>query len=150
MTAPDQHYGDDTFDLARFVAAQNNSYAAALEEISAGRKQTHWMWFVFPQLQGLGSSSTARFYAIKNAAEAEAYLAHPVLGPRLLEISDVLLGIEGKSASEIFGSPDDLKLRSCATLFASVSECGSVFEQVLEKFFDGIPDPETVRLLRGG
>ena len=150
MTAPDQHYGDDTFDLARFVAAQNASYAAALEEIRAGRKQTHWMWFVFPQLQGLGSSSTARFYAIKNAAEAEAYLAHPVLGPRLLEISDVLLGVEGKSASEIFGSPDDLKLRSCATLFANVSECGSVFEQVLEKFFDGQPDPETMRLLQGG
>ena len=149
MTASDQHYSDDTFDLARFVAAQNNSYAAALEEIRAGRKQTHWMWFVFPQLQGLGSSSTARFYAIKNAAEAEAYLAHPVLGPRLLEISDALLGVEGKSASEIFGSPDDLKLRSCATLFASVSERGSVFEQVLEKFFNGIPDPETVRLLRG-
>jgi uncharacterized protein (DUF1810 family) len=150
MTAPDQRDGDDTFDLARFVVAQSDSYSAALEEIRAGRKRSHWMWFVFPQLQGLGSSSTARFYAIKSVAEAEAYLAHSVLGPRLQEIAEVLLGVEGKSASEIFGSPDDLKLRSCATLFGNVSEPGSVFERVLEKFFDGEPDPETVRLLRGG
>jgi uncharacterized protein (DUF1810 family) len=141
MATPDPH------DLARFVAAQEATYAAALQEVTEGRKRSHWMWFVFPQLQGLGSSSTARFYAIRSTAEAKAYLEHPVLGPRLQEISAALLAIEGKSARDIFGSPDDLKLRSSATLFGSVSAPGSVFEHVLEKFFDGEPDPETRRML---
>jgi uncharacterized protein (DUF1810 family) len=105
------------------------------------------MWFVFPQIQGLGSSETARFYAITNADEARAYLAHPVLGPRLLEITGALLGVEGKSAHDIFGFPDDMKLRSSATLFASISPPGSVFEQTLARFFSGQPDAETVRRL---
>lgn len=144
MIPPDPH------NLARFVAAQEGAHAHALAEIRAGRHRTHWMWFVFPQIQGLGSSKTARSYAIKSRAEAEAYLAHPVLGPRLREINEALLGVEGKTASEIFGSPDDLKLRFCATLFASVSQPGSVFERVLEKFFGGEPDRKTLRLLRGG
>lgn len=144
MTAPDPN------DLARFVTAQTDTYARALAEIRAGQKRTHWMWFVFPQIQGLGTSSTARFYAIEDRAEAEAYLAHPILGPRLLEITEALLAVEGKTASEIFGSPDDLKLRSCATLFARVSAPGSLFERVVEKFYGGKPDPETLRRLGAG
>jgi len=140
----------DPYDLARFVTAQKGAYARALAEIRAGRKRTHWMWFVFPQIQGLGTSSTARFYAISDRAEAQAYLAHQILGPRLLEIAEALLAVEGGTASEIFGYPDDLKLRSCATLFASVSAPGSVFERVLEKFYGGEPDPETLRRLGEG
>ncbi|MFM9010064.1 MAG: DUF1810 domain-containing protein [Planctomycetota bacterium] len=140
----------DPHDLARFVTAQEGAYARALAEIRAGRKRTHWMWFVFPQIVGLGSSSTARFYAIQDRAEAEAYLADPVLGLRLQAISGALLAVKGKTASEIFGFPDDLKLRSAATLFASVSEPGSVFERVLEKFFGGELDPETLRRLGAG
>lgn len=136
--------------LTRFVTAQEDEYPRALAEIRAGRKRTHWMWFVFPQIQGLGSSSTARFYAIQSRAEAEAYLAHPVLGTRLLEITEALLAVEGKTANEIFGYPDDLKLRSCATLFASVSAPGSVFERVLGKFYGGEADPETLRRLKEG
>ena len=109
---------DDPYDLGRFVRAQEPDYGRALSEIRAGRKRSHWMWYVFPQFAGLGSSPTARFYAIKSAAEAEAYLRHPVLGPRLAECGEAALGVEGRSAHDIFGSPDDLKLRSSATLFA--------------------------------
>jgi uncharacterized protein (DUF1810 family) len=150
MAAPEQpHKSDnsDPYDLGRFLAAQRETYTDALAEIQAGRKRSHWMWFVFPQIQGLGFSENARFYAITNADEARAYLTHPVLGPRLFEITGALLGVEGKSAHEIFGSPDDMKLRSSATLFASVSLPGSVFEQILTRFFSGQPDPETVRRL---
>ena len=139
--APDPH------GLGRFVLAQDGVYDRALAEVRAGRKRTHWMWFVFPQLAGLGSSPTARQYAIKGLAEAEAYLRHPVLGPRLVECCEAAVGVEGRTAHEVFGSPDDLKLRSCATLFAQVSPAGSVFERVLAKFFDGQPDPATLRLL---
>ncbi|HEY2163621.1 MAG TPA: DUF1810 domain-containing protein, partial [Gemmatimonadaceae bacterium] len=106
----------DTFDLGRFVAAQEDVYDSALAEIRAGRKRTHWMWFVFPQIAGLGFSETSARFAIKTAAEARAYLAHPILGPRLLECCEALLELRSRSAAEIFGSPDDLKLRSCATL----------------------------------
>ncbi len=137
----------DTFDLDRFVSAQEDVYDSALAEIRAGRKRTHWMWFVFPQLRGLGSSPISRQFAIRNTAEARAYLAHPILGARLLECCDALLRVSGGSANEIFGSPDDLKLRSCATLFASVSEPGSVFERVLARFFGGAPDERTEALL---
>jgi uncharacterized protein (DUF1810 family) len=137
----------DTFDLDRFVSAQEDVYDSAIAEIRAGRKRTHWMWFVFPQLRGLGSSPISRQFAIRSAAEARAYLAHPILGPRLLECCDALLRVNAGSANEIFGSPDDLKLRSCATLFASVSEPGSVFERVLGRFFDGAPDERTEALL---
>ena len=147
MAAPELPDNSDPYDLGRFLAAQQDTYADALAEIYAGRKRTHWMWFVFPQIQGLGSSENARFYAISNADEARAYLTHPVLGPRLLEITGALLGIMGKSACEIFGSPDDMKLRSSATLFASVSPPGSVFEQILARFFSSQPDPDTIRRL---
>jgi uncharacterized protein (DUF1810 family) len=138
---------DDPFDLSRFVAAQETDYRRALAEVRGGRKRTHWMWYVFPQFAGLGVSPTAERYAIKSAAEARAYLAHPVLGPRLVECAEAVLGVEGRSAAEIFGPPDDLKLRSCATLFAAVSPPGSVFERVLEKYYGGERDPKTLRLL---
>lgn len=147
MAASKQPDNSDPYDLGRFLAAQQDTYVDALAEIRAGQKRTHWMWFVFPQIRGLGSSENARLYAITGPDEARAYLAHPVLGPRLVEITGALLGVEGKSAREIFGSPDDMKLRSSATLFSSVSPPGSVFEQVLAKFFNGVPDPETVRKL---
>jgi uncharacterized protein (DUF1810 family) len=137
----------DPFDLDRFVRAQEADYAEALAEVRTGRKESHWMWYVFPQLAGLGSSPTARFYALADRAEAEAYLAHPVLGPRLREIAAAALAVEGRSAHDIFGSPDDLKLRSCATLFARVAPPGSVFEQLLAKYFDGEPDARTLTLL---
>lgn len=137
----------DPHDLIRFVQAQRDDYAQALAEIRAGRKRSHWMWYIFPQYDGLGSSSTARRYAIKSVAEAEAYLRHPVLGPRLVECAEAAVGVEGKSAHDIFGSPDDLKLRSSATLFASVSPPGSMFERLLHKYFPTGPDDKTLRLI---
>lgn len=138
---------DDPYDLDRFVRAQEPDYGRALSEIRAGRKRSHWMWYVFPQFVGLGSSPTSQLYAIKSVAEAEAYLRHPVLGPRLVECSEVVLGTEGRSAHDIFGTPDDLKLRSCATLFARGSAPGSVFHRLLGKFFRGEPDEQTPRLM---
>jgi uncharacterized protein (DUF1810 family) len=136
-----------THDLARFLEAQERDYAQALSEIRSGRKRSHWMWYVFPQVEGLGFSATSRRYAIKSVAEAEAYLAHPVLGPRLVEIANAALAIEERSALEIFGSPDDMKLRSCATLFAAISPAASVFAQLLDRFFGGERDAATLRLL---
>jgi uncharacterized protein (DUF1810 family) len=136
------------YDLARFVQAQERDYEQALSEIRRGRKRSHWMWYVFPQYDGLGSSPTSRQYAIKSLAEAEAYLAHPVLGPRLLESARAALAVEGRSAVEIFGSPDDMKLHSCATLFASISPPGSEFHQILDKYFGGERDEKTRRLVR--
>jgi uncharacterized protein (DUF1810 family) len=137
----------DPYDLARFVRAQERDYVQALSEIRSGRKQAHWIWYIFPQFHGLGFSATSKRYAIRSVAEAEAYLGHPILGPRLVEISEAAAGIEGRSALEVFGSPDDMKLRSCATLFAKVSPAGSVFERLLARYFDGEPDGETLRLL---
>ena len=137
----------DPHDLARFLRAQQDDYATALAEIRAGHKRSHWMWYVFPQFDGLGFSPTSRRYAIRSAAEARAYLAHPVLGPRLAECCDAVLGIEARSATAVFGSPDDLKLRSSVTLFAAVSPPGSVFERVLDRYFDGRRDEATVRLM---
>ena len=136
---------DDPYDLARFVDAQRDVHATALAELRAGRKRTHWMWFVFPQIEGLGSSWMAQRYAIASAAEAEAYLRHPVLGSRLVERAEALLAIEGRSAREILGPPDDLKLKSSATLFAAVSPPGSAFERVLDKYFAGERDEATLR-----
>jgi uncharacterized protein (DUF1810 family) len=147
MTDADDRGDDDPHDLARFVAAQAGDYDRALAEVRAGRKRSHWMWYVFPQLDGLGSSATAQRYAIKSRVEAAAYLAHPVLGPRLVEVCEAAVGVEGRSAFQMFGSPDDLKLRSCATLFAQVSPPGSVFERLLARYFDGEPDARTLRLL---
>ena len=134
-------------DLRRFVDAQEGTYEQALAEIKAGLKRSHWMWFIFPQIDGLGSSPTARLYAIKSRDEAQSYLQHPVLGPRLLECADAVLAIEGNSARDIFGTPDDLKLRSSATLFAAVSPKGSVFERILDKYFGGEADPRTLGLM---
>jgi uncharacterized protein (DUF1810 family) len=148
MTRPDLPHGEeDPYELSRFVRAQKHVYADALSEITNGRKRTHWMWFVFPQLAGLGVSATSERYAIATVDEARAYLDHPILGPRLLECSESLLRVEGRSATAILGTPDDLKLRSCATLFASVSAPGSVFDRVLEKYYGGARDPKTLRLL---
>lgn len=140
--------GDDPFDLERFVSAQERDFARALAELGAGRKQSHWMWYVFPQLRDLGFSSLSQRYGIANLAEARAYLSHPVLGPRLRESVAAVLAIEDASAHAIFGTPDDLKLRSCATLFACVSPPDSVFQQVLARFFAGEPDAATLRLLQ--
>ncbi len=140
----------DPYDLDRFLKAQTRSYPQALTEIRAGSKVSHWMWYIFPQIDGLGSSPTARMYAIKSRAEAEAYLAHPTLGPRLVECAEAALAVKGLSAHDIFGFPDDLKLRSCATLFAQVSPPGSVFHRLIDRFFDGEPDAKTLRLLAAG
>ena len=135
------------YDLERFVDAQRETYDRALAEIRAGQKQSHWMWFVFPQLAGLGSSAMAERYAIASADEARAYLAHPILGPRLVECATAVLAVRGRSAHDIFGSPDDVKLRSSATLFAHVSPAGSVFHRVLDQYFDSTPDPRTCSLI---
>lgn len=134
--------------LQRFLDAQHDSYATALTEIRAGRKRSHWMWYVFPQLRGLGFSETSRFYGIQNRAEAEAYLAHPVLGPRLLEICQTLLRLESRDATRILGSPDDLKLKSSMTLFAALHDPDPVFQQVLNEFFGGAQDSKSLQLLR--
>jgi uncharacterized protein (DUF1810 family) len=138
---------DDPFGLDRFVRAQQADYDQALSEIRAGRKRTHWMWYIFPQLKGLGGSWNAVHYSISGTAEARAYLAHPVLGPRLVACAEAALRHDGLTAPEIFGHPDDLKLRSCATLFASVSSAGSVFHRIIDAFFEGRPDETTLRLL---
>lgn len=137
----------DPYDLNRFVQAQQGDYERALTEIRGGRKRSHWMWYIFPQVAGLGTSSMACRYAIKNLAEATAYFAHPILGPRLVECAEAALAVEGRSAHEIFGSPDDLKLKSCATLFACVTPPGSVFEKLLARFYAGARDGQTLRLL---
>ncbi len=134
---------DDPFDLNRFVEAQEVDFASALAEIKTGRKRTHWMWYIFPQIDGLGFSSTAKRYAIKNTDEARAYLSHQVLGRRLLECAEAALAVNGRTAFEIFGSPDDLKLRSSATLFAFVSPPGSVFARIIEKYYHGARDDKT-------
>jgi uncharacterized protein (DUF1810 family) len=140
----------DPHDLDRFVQAQRNVYEQALAEIRTGRKRSHWMWYIFPQYAGLGSSAISQRYAIRSLAEAEAYLRHPVLGVRLVQCAEAALGIHGRFASEVFGAPDDMKLRSSATLFAAVSPPGSVFERLLEKYFDGERDQRTVQLVADG
>jgi uncharacterized protein (DUF1810 family) len=134
-------------DLDRFVTAQEPVIAQVRSELAGGRKRTHWMWFVFPQLRGLGRSETARHYGIASRAEARAYLAHPVLGARLRECVELLLAVPGRSAHEIFGTPDDLKLRSCLTLFREVSDGDDTFVRALDRFFDGRPDAATLELL---
>ena len=135
------------FDLDRFVDAQAEIYDAALAELHAGRKRSHWMWFIFPQCHGLGSSDMSVHYAISSLDEARAYVAHPILGPRLVQCAEALLAHEGMSARDMLGTPDDLKLRSSATLFAAVSPSRSVFHRLLDKFFEGQGDPVTVGLI---
>lgn len=135
-------------ELDRFVSAQDGTYDKALAELRAGRKQTHWMWFVFPQLRGLGASPTAQYYGLASLDEARAYLAHDVLGPRLIECTKAVLGVHGSSLHEIFGSPDDLKFCSCMTLFALASDgAGNVFRQALARYCSGRSDERTVALL---
>ena len=140
----------DTFDLARFTVAQDGIYGQVLSELRDGQKRSHWMWFVFPQIVGLGHSPTTKHYAIKSRKEAQEYLAHPILGTRLTECAAIVLGIEGRTAFEIFGSPDDMKLKSSMTLFSAISEPESVFSLVLDKFYQGQPDPRTLTLLETG
>jgi uncharacterized protein (DUF1810 family) len=137
---------DDVYNLSRFVEAQDRVYAKVLEELRRGRKTSHWMWFVFPQVRGLGRSEMATRYAMSGRAEAEAYLRHPVLSARLEECTRLVNGIDD-SASAIFGFPDDLKFRSSMTLFASVAG-GGVFREALDKFFGGEEDAQTVALLK--
>jgi uncharacterized protein (DUF1810 family) len=139
----------DPFNLARFTDAQAGVYDRALAELRSGRKRTHWMWFIFPQVAGLGHSGMSKHYAIKNSEEAREYLNHPVLGPRLVQCAEAVLAVEGRTISEIFGYPDDLKLRSSMTLFARVAEGGSIFARVLDKYFRGEADERTLRLLEG-
>ena len=140
--------GDDPFDLARFVEAQRSTYEQVVAELKAGRKRSHWMWFVFPQLRGLGRSTAAERYGISGAEEARAYLAHPLLGPRLLECTELVLAIERMSATDIFGTPDDLKLRSCMTLFETVAPEHPAFAVVLDKLFGRERDPRSLAMLR--
>jgi uncharacterized protein (DUF1810 family) len=137
----------DPYDLQRFVAAQEGSYPQALAELRAGRKRTHWIWYVLPQIEGLGSSSMSRRYAIGSLAEARAYLEHPILGPRLRECVAAVNAHDGLSAVEIFGSVDAAKFRSCCTLFAEVAGAEEVFAEALNKFFAGKPDPATLAIL---
>ncbi|MBP4139063.1 DUF1810 domain-containing protein [Flavobacterium geliluteum] len=136
-------------DLLRFLEAQNKLYLTALSEIKKGKKESPWMWFIFPQIKGLGSSDTSKFYEIKSADEAIAYLEHPILGKHLIEVAAELLKTEEKTALEIFGMPDDEILRSSMTLFASVQNNESLFQEVLEKYFDGSSDFHTIQLLYG-
>jgi uncharacterized protein (DUF1810 family) len=135
------------FDLNRFVQAQNGVYMQALGELKRGRKTTHWMWFIFPQIEGLGHSSIAQHYAIKSLAEARAYLQHPVLGPRLIECCEAILLHQDLTASQIFGYPDDMKLRSSVTLFSLVTTADSIFQRVLDQFFNGEEDENTLELV---
>jgi uncharacterized protein (DUF1810 family) len=137
----------DPFDLARFVEAQRPVYDDVLAELRAGRKRTHWMWFIFPQLAGLGRSEMARRFAISSLDEARAYLAHPVLGRRLHECATLVSAIEGRSAADIFGEPDDRKLRSSMTLFARAAPDETLFSDCLHRFFRGEGDPETIARL---
>ena len=135
------------YDLSRFLEAQKNSYDTALREIRAGRKRSHWMWYIFPQIRGLGYSAMARHYAIRDLGEACEYVQHPVLGPRLIEISEALLSLDESDPRRVMGSPDDLKLRSCMTLFQSAAPDQPVFGKVLDKFYDGQPDGRTLEIL---
>jgi uncharacterized protein (DUF1810 family) len=134
-------------DLQRFIDAQESDYANALAEIKKGRKRTHWMWYIFPQILGLGFSEMSKRYAIKDLDEAEAYINHPILGQRLIEICSELLKLQSNDAHEIFGSPDDMKLRSSMTLFAALPDAYPVFKSVIDKFFNGAMDGATLRLL---
>lgn len=137
----------DSFDLQRFIRAQAVSHETALRELRAGRKRSHWMWYVFPHLQGLGFSDMARLYAIESIEEAAAYAAHPVLGQRLRECTAAVLAVDGRSAHDIFGHPDDWKFRSCMTLFEAAVPGEPLFAAALDRYFDGERDDQTLDLL---
>ncbi|HEV3224122.1 MAG TPA: DUF1810 domain-containing protein [Puia sp.] len=134
-------------NLSRFIDAQKKDYSIAVEEIKHGRKRSHWIWYIFPQIIGLGYSETSKYYAIQNMQEANEYLKHPVLGNRLINICQALLDQAGNDANKIFGSPDNLKLKSSMTLFASLKETNPVFQKVLDKFFNGSRDSKTVEII---
>ena len=138
---------DDPFDLQRFVDAQAAVYERVGAELKNGRKQSHWMWFIFPQIAGLGHSAMAQRYAISSLDDAKAYLANPVLGPRLRECTRLVLQVAGRSALQILGSPDDMKFRSCMTLFARAAPEEALFRTALEKYFDGVEDSQTLMRL---
>jgi uncharacterized protein (DUF1810 family) len=140
---------EDPFDLGRFTSAQERVYETVLAELRCGWKRSHWMWYIFPQIAGLGHSSTSKHYAIKSIEEAQAYLNHPILGARLVECAEAVLAVQGRSVSQIFGYPDDMKLKSSMTLFAAVAEDPhSVFVRVLEKYFHGEQDGMTLHQLK--
>lgn len=138
---------DDPYYLQRFVDAQQSVFERACRELRQGRKQSHWMWFIFPQIKGLGRSETAQKYAISSREEAAAYLAHPILGPRLRECSRIVADLEGVSSEDIFGYPDEMKFRSSMTLFTHVAAGNEVFKRCLERYFQGEPDPATLAAL---
>ena len=138
---------NDPFDLNRFLTAQETVYRTALAELKNGRKRSHWMWYIFPQLDGLAKSATSKRYAIKSIDEARQYLNHPVLGVRLAECAEAVLAVEGRSISEIMGYPDDLKLKSSMTLFASLPEAPAAFAGILDKYFQGERDIKTLNIL---
>ena len=142
-----KEYNDDPFQLSRFIKAQELEYDQAIKELKRGKKNGHWMWYIFPQMVGLGISHDSNYYGIKSRTESIAYQNHPVLGNRLRDCSHVILGLKENSISKIFSHPDDMKLRSSMTLFALINEHNSIFKQVLEKFFDGELDPLTVKIL---
>jgi uncharacterized protein (DUF1810 family) len=146
---PRLEHAEDPFGLARFVAAQDSVYPTVVAELRAGRKRSHWMWFVFPQLRGLGSSPTSVHFGLASVDEARAYAAHPLLGARLRECVELMLSVEGRTAGEILGFPDDLKLRSSMTLFGLAVPSEPRFRTVLERFYGGEPDPRTVELVQG-
>jgi uncharacterized protein (DUF1810 family) len=145
MTATDQR---DPYNLQRFVDAQDPVFAQVCAELGAGRKSSHWAWFIFPQMQGLGHSSTAKYHAISGLEEARAYLSHSILGPRLIECCRLITGVQGRSIEEILGQLDSLKFRSSLTLFAYAASANQPFKTALEKYFEGKPDPVTTDLLR--
>jgi uncharacterized protein (DUF1810 family) len=148
MTAySDKMDHNEPFDLTRFTSAQEGIYDTVLAELRGGQKRSHWMWYIFPQIDGLAYSSTSKYYAVKSPKEARQYLKHPVLGARLVECAEAVLAVKGRSVSDIFGYPDDIKLKSSMTLFAYVSEPGSVFVRILDKYFRGEQDVRTLELL---
>ena len=146
MSPPDST--TDRFDLARFIAAQQPVYASVISELGHGQKRSHWIWFIFPQVAGLGHSAMAQRYAIRSRDEAAAYLATPVLGARLIECTQLVLATRDKSAHAIFGSPDDMKFRSSMTLFAEADRGGKLYRQALDRFFSGKPDTATLEILK--
>jgi len=137
----------DSSNLERFLDVQADDYETALSEIKNGRKRSHWMWYIFPQIHGLGYSETSRFYSIKNKKEADDFLQHPILGNRLISICNELLNLKSDNANDIFGDPDDLKLKSSMTLFASLENTNPVFQSALNKFFKGAKDDKTLKIL---
>lgn len=143
-------HNSDKYESTRFVAAQELHYSVALQELRRGKKVSHWMWFIFPQIAGIGYSQIARHFAISSTSEASAYLMHPLLDQRLLECCEAALAVENKTALEIFDSPDDMKLHACATLFSYVSPTGSVFHQIIDKYFAGKKHIKTISLIESG